>query len=72
MRKAGKKPTHRAAPNADPDAPTAGLPTREAIRQFCDAVTTGTFPNDAESYHLSRDVRDALNIAATEISGVTR
>ena len=50
----------------------AGAPIREAIRQFCDAVTTGTFPNDAESYHLSRDVRDTLNIAATEISGVTR
>jgi len=31
-----------------------------ALKQFRDDVTTGTFPNDSESYHLQRDVRALL------------
>ena len=38
----------------------AGTGIREAIEQFRDAITARRFPSDAESYHLPRDVREAL------------
>ena len=38
----------------------AGTATRQAIQLFCDAVVKGDFPGDAESYHLPREVREAL------------
>ena len=36
----------------------AGTQLREAITAYCDEVSAGTFPNDAESYHLPRAVRE--------------
>ena len=46
----------------------AGELTREAIRDYCRAVEEGTFPADAESYHLPRDVREALLAGHEEIT----
>ena len=42
--------------------------TREAIRHFCEAVEAGTFPADAESYPLPREVREALSAARKELN----
>ena len=49
----------------------AGDVMRLAVQHFCEAVAAGTFPNDAESYHLSREVRDALMLSATKPTGVS-
>ncbi len=38
----------------------AGSEMRSAVEQFRDAVRTAAFPADAESYHLSREVRAAM------------
>ncbi len=38
----------------------AGSLLREAIASYCDEVNAGTFPNDAESYHLPRALRAQL------------
>ena len=37
----------------------AGELARQSISRYCEAVEQGTFPNDAESYHLPREVREA-------------
>ncbi len=42
-----------------------GTAFRNAIESYRDEVTAGTFPNDAESYHLPRAVREQL-AATTE------
>ncbi len=38
----------------------AGSAVRDAVAGFCQAVLAGEFPSDAESYHLPREVREAL------------
>lgn len=43
----------------------AGEVIREAIQHYREAVLSSTFPADAESYHLSREVREALQAAAS-------
>ncbi|MGI4831608.1 MAG: 3-methyl-2-oxobutanoate hydroxymethyltransferase [Janthinobacterium lividum] len=46
----------------------AGAVMAEAIQRYREAVLTSTFPADAESYHLPREVRDALDAAELEVS----
>ena len=35
---------------------------REALTGYRHDVETGTFPSDAESYHLSREMRDLMGL----------
>lgn len=45
----------------------AGSTMRSAVEHYCEAVAAGEFPSDAESYHLPREVRAALQAAADEV-----
>ena len=45
----------------------AGEAIGQAIAGFRDAVLDGQFPSDAESYHLTRQVREAFETTAEEI-----
>ncbi len=70
MRKGGKKPTHRSVPNADPDAPTAGLPTREAIRQFIRESGGRVGKRElARAFSIGADQRGALRDLLRDLSG---
>ena len=40
----------------------AGAEMREAIERYREATMSGQFPADAESYHLPREVREALKV----------
>jgi 3-methyl-2-oxobutanoate hydroxymethyltransferase len=41
----------------------AAMLMRSAIEQYRDDVATGAFPNEAESYHLTKEVRAAMEAA---------
>ena len=70
MRKSGKKPTHRAAPNPDPDAPTKGLPTREAIRQFIRESGGRVGKREiARAFKIGADQRGALRDLLRDLAG---
>ncbi len=44
----------------------AGSLLREAITAFRNEVVANTFPNDAESYHLPRALRETISVQLTE------
>jgi 3-methyl-2-oxobutanoate hydroxymethyltransferase len=44
----------------------AGELIAQAIRSYCEEVRGGSFPSDAESYHLSRDAARAVSDSAPE------
>jgi len=46
----------------------AGALLREGIEQFRDAVATRTFPSDAESYHLPRELASRMKVPAAPVS----
>jgi 3-methyl-2-oxobutanoate hydroxymethyltransferase len=41
---------------------------REGIEQYRDAVLVRTFPSDAESYHLPREIASRMRVPATPVS----
>ncbi len=68
--KAGRKPTHRGVPNADPDAPTAGLPSREALRQFIrDSGGRVGKREIAREFKIGADQRGALRDLLRDLAG---
>ncbi len=44
-----------------------GTQLRDALARYRDEILAGTFPNDAESYHLPRAVRDQLAATAEPV-----
>jgi ribonuclease R len=69
-RRAGKKPTHRAKPNPDPDAPTQGLPSRDAIRQFIREAGGRVGKREiARAFKIGADQRSALRDLLRDLSG---
>ncbi len=70
MRKPGRKPTHRSRPNPDPEAPTAGLPSREAIRQFIRESGGRVGKREiARAFSIGADQRAALRDLLRDLAG---
>ncbi len=68
--KAGRKPSHRGVPNADPDAHTGGLPSREALRQFIRNSGGRVGKREiAREFGIGADQRGALRDLLRDLAG---
>ena len=68
--KGGRKPTHRGVPNADPAAPAAGLPSRDALRQFIRESGGRVGKREiAREFKLGADQRGALRDMLRDLAG---
>ncbi len=48
----------------------AGALTRDALQGYCDAVLAGSYPADAESYHLPGEVRGAFERSTEKLEEI--